>query len=160
MSADALRERPCLYPPASYGIRSDQAGDGRYGSRRDGGRRRHQGLDFVAPPGGLVFAPCDGTIGEPGICYRDDPRYHYVRIHTWWAEIRVLYVTPELAVGAEVEPGRVIGRAQDVAAKHSPLMVNHVHLEVRPVGGVQLGTEGRLPEDVVTLDPEWFLRGV
>lgn len=157
MCATARKQRPCLQPPCSYGIRSDEAGDGRFGARRDGGTRSHLGLDFIADVGGLVFAPVDGVTGDAGICYRDDPSYSYVRIHTDWAEVRVLYVAPSLPAGTWVEAGQVIGRAQNVAARYGPPMTNHVHLEVRPVGGVKLGVEGRTPTDVVTVDPAWFM---
>lgn len=160
MSAAALGDRPRLYPPASYGIRSDEAGDGRFGASRDGGARLHRGLDFTAPPGSLAFAPCDGTIGEDGICYRDDPSYHYVRIHTDWAEVRVLYVEPALPPGTEVAAGQVIGRVQDITKRYGPAMGNHIHLEIRAVGGVLLGSEGRIPSDVVCIDPAWLLEGV
>jgi murein DD-endopeptidase MepM/ murein hydrolase activator NlpD len=37
-----------------------------YGDARDGGKRRHEGIDIVAPRGTLIVAPSDGVITSVG----------------------------------------------------------------------------------------------
>ena len=157
MPVDTGWERPRLFAPGSYGIRVDQAGDGNFGARRDGGLRGHRGVDYAVPAGGIVWAPCSGRVGQYGYCYPDDYTFRFVRIQTDWAEIRVLYVDPRVELGEKVEPGMILGEAQNIAGRYGPLMTNHVHLEVRPVRGVRIGIEGRRPDDVVTVDPTWFM---
>lgn len=157
MPAIAGVKRPRLFAPGMHGIRMDQAGDGTFGARRDGGLRGHRGVDYVVPVGGIVWSPCTGRVGQYGYCYPDDYSFRFVRIHTEWAEVRVLYVDPRVFGGEMVEPGQILGEAQNIAGRYGPLMTNHVHLEVRPVRGVRIGSDGHRPNDIVTIDPTWFM---
>lgn len=149
--------KPRLVAPVLRGVRNDQAGDGHFGASRDGGARRHRGVDLVAPVDERVWSPCSGRVGERGLCYPDTDKYTFVRIHAPWAEVRLLYVEPCVLPGQDVEAGQLIGYAQDVAARYGPLMTNHIHLEVRLVRGVLMGSAGIIPTDIICVDPLWFI---
>ena len=124
-----------LVPPTDGGVRqSDDFGNGLFRAPR--GERLHRGLDFLCPPGGAVSSPTTGAIRRIGWCYADDPSYRLIEIEAPGAWVRILYVAPEVEVGAQVAPGDVLGRAQDVAARYGPGMLNHVHLEVQLTTGL------------------------
>lgn len=139
-----------LLPPISpfRGLRSiDAFGGGGWGAPRDGGIRRHVGLDFVAAPGDPAVAPCSCTVTHVGIAY---PNADLGSLHlagtgdfVGWA-LRLLYVRPEIdtIVGSEFGTGGLLGTAQAVAAywqaQHPERgrMTGHVHVELRIDGRV------------------------
>lgn len=151
---------PRLVPPlAGARIRGrDAYGEGHFGARRDGGRRRHQGVDLVAAPGALVMSPADGRLGSPIEPYPNDSakrgRLSGVRIHTDDGyQVRVLYVdgsaaglAPAARVGAGETP---IGRVQDLSALYPPraggTMTNHIHVDVSKAGRFLDPTAGVAP---------------
>ncbi|GAB6053942.1 hypothetical protein JCM17960_27620 [Magnetospira thiophila] len=67
-SQSSNRKPPQLMAPVPGGtIRpQDGMGDGRYGASRDGGKRKHTGVDFVAKPGQDVVSTVDGTVTKLG----------------------------------------------------------------------------------------------
>lgn len=143
-----------LFNPLQHGVReADAWGEGHFGAGR--GDRKHKGVDYLATPGERVACPVDGFIRRIGRCYGDTPEYKLVEINTGPAWVRVLYVDPEVMPGDEVFAGDTLGYAQDIAARYSATMSNHVHLEVRLINSVLVG-RGRLPSEAVWVDPHLF----
>jgi len=128
-------------------IRDDTQGHGGFGDRRDGGRRKHEGVDLQADPGTEVKSPIAGEIDKIGPAYKDPKAYgggfQAVRIHgDDGRDYIIRYVEPgesngrPLVRGDKVQSGQVIGHVQDRAAKDpSGQMRNHVHFEVKDEHG-------------------------
>ena len=120
-------------------IRNDAAGLGGFGASRDGGSRRHKGLDLISNPKGVVASPVSGEITKLGYPYNGDFKYRYVQIRdNRGNEHRLFYVDPEgvLEVGSTVEKGSPIGIAQDVSEKFPGRgMKPHVHYEIKDSRG-------------------------
>jgi len=120
-------------PLAHLEIRKrDRFGEGHFGASRDGGRRRHMGLDLVALPGTPVTSPLDGTVTRLGWPYGNDPSYRYVEVT---AEaglvVRHFYVAPEIGLGRRVMAGETcLGTVQDLTRRY-PDITNHLHFEMR-----------------------------
>jgi peptidoglycan LD-endopeptidase LytH len=78
-----------VFPVAGHGV-TDVVG--RFGDPRDGGRRRHLGVDIAAPTGTPVVAPVAGIVdqveysalGGRAAWLRDDAglRYYFAHLHT------------------------------------------------------------------------------
>ncbi len=130
-----------LIPPVRpyRGLRGlDAWGGGGFSAPRDGGTRRHAGLDFAAAVGDAIVAPCAGTISHIGLAY---PNTDLASIHLEGGNfaIKLLYVHPSIdtIVGLIVAQGAPIGIAQAVASYWQAVhpergrMTNHVHEEVR-----------------------------
>ncbi len=113
----------------------------RWGASRDGGRRRHQGIDIFAPKGTPVLAASNGRIVDVGenelgglvVWLRDERgNGHY------YAHLSTQLVTP----GAVVAPGDTIGLVGNTGnARTTP---PHLHF------GIYRRGEG-------PVDPFWFL---
>ncbi len=136
---DEARARIQLIDPAgSFEIRSDPAGDGRYGASRGG--RTHQGLDTRADPGDSARAPMTGLLVRSGLCYRDDDRFSLAVIESEPWACKVLYVAPYARlIGRRVRMGQIIGMVQDVTKRKDYAvqgMMPHVHTEVRHHGEI------------------------
>jgi murein DD-endopeptidase MepM/ murein hydrolase activator NlpD len=110
----------------------DAYGEGEFGARRDGGSRRHEGVDFVADAGQTVRAPISGYITKIGYAYSGDQTLRFVEITNPALDYaaRVFYVTPQVRVGDAVAVGRPIGTARSLQGKYPGGMTDHVHLEV------------------------------
>lgn len=111
-------------------VRSDSEGDGAFAARR--GNRIHNGVDYEFYAGEAVPAPVSGRVSRIGYCYDDDLSYRYIEIASLnrKAIVRLLYVAPGVHRGDFVTEGDIVGRAQDIAARYSPRMQNHVHCAV------------------------------
>jgi peptidoglycan LD-endopeptidase LytH len=138
--------------PVEGGTRGeDSYGSGAFGSLRDGGKRRHQGVDYVAAPGHAVTAPIAGKVIRIGYAYNKDSRLQFIEIaniETGYSA-KVLYVTPDVAVGATLAAGEKIGTVQDLSRKYPAGITNHVHVEVRDPTGVTLDASMILPQEPV-----------
>jgi murein DD-endopeptidase MepM/ murein hydrolase activator NlpD len=120
--------------PTGEGVRGHDAyGDGAFGARRDGGSRRHEGVDFMAQAGQPVEAPISGFVSKIGYAYEGDSQLKYVEITNpaLHYSARVFYVDPSVDVGAAVAVGSVIGRHHTLERKYPGGMTDHVHLELR-----------------------------
>lgn len=111
----------------------DAFGDGAFKARRDGGSRLHMGKDICAWPGQELVAWTFGLVymreARP---YADDPRFSGVLLQLGdKREVKILYVAPRegLAPGTLLQPGEVIGRAQDLRTKYLGI-TPHVHIEL------------------------------
>ena len=139
-SADGL---PRLVAPlATILVRTGDAyGSGRFGASRDGGKRRHEGVDLVAAVGDTVIAPIAGRV-IPFDPYGRDPakagRFSAVQIDSadGW-RVRLLYLdTGAIAWGMRVVSGAFLGRVQDLSLIYPPRAVGrmtpHIHFDLRP----------------------------
>lgn len=117
--------------------RTDRHGSGQFGSSRDGGSRRHPGLDIATREGEPVLSPIEGEVTREAFPYRNDRWFRglVIRGVAEWAgyEIKMFYV--QGIICGRVSPGSVVGYAQSVARKH-PGITDHVHLEVRLNGSL------------------------
>lgn len=122
-----------LARPVDHPLRGvDAYGSGAYGAVRDGGRRRHQGIDLMAAPGEPVRAPIAGVVTRIGAAYAGQDRLQFVEIANPQTRYtaRVLYVGATVALGSHVDAGDLIGSAQDLAVRYALGITNHVHVEL------------------------------
>jgi len=110
----------------------DAWGRGLFREQRDGGTRRHNGLDVVANVGDKIYAPFEGDIVREAVPYRNDPSYRGVvlkGVGAWEGyEAKIFYVEGQLS--GRVSKGQTIGTAQNLTIKY-PNITNHVHIEVK-----------------------------
>ena len=119
--------------PTGQAPRSHDAyGEGEFGASRDGGARRHEGVDFKADAGQSVAAPISGYITKIGYAYGGDETLKFVEITNPALRFaaRVFYVNPDVRVGDSVAVGHPIGTAHSLQRKYPGGMTNHVHLEL------------------------------
>ncbi|HEX8269757.1 MAG TPA: M23 family metallopeptidase [Flavobacterium sp.] len=107
----------------------DVHGCGSFGADR--GSRKHMGEDYVTAPGEPVYSPICGKIIRVAYPYADNLSYKGVEIKNSTHEVKIFYMTLTVPLGSTVTLGQQIGVAQNIAAKYSPGMTNHVHVEVR-----------------------------
>jgi murein DD-endopeptidase MepM/ murein hydrolase activator NlpD len=124
----------------------DAYGSGKFGARRDGGRRKHEGADFIIAPGAEVAAPLAGTVTDIGFAYDGKEKLNYIEIKNAALKLkaRVFYVDPSVAVGQTVAAGDALGVAEDLALRYPGGITNHVHVELRDAMGI-LDPEQVLP---------------
>jgi len=110
----------------------DAYGEGEFGARRDGGSRRHEGVDYRAQAGQDVDAPISGYVTKIGFAYPGDQTLKFVEITNPALNYaaRVFYVNPTVEVGDAVAMGRSIGKAHSLQRKYPGGMTDHVHLEI------------------------------
>ena len=110
----------------------DAYGEGEFGASRDGGARRHEGVDFCAQAGQPVMAPISGYVTKIGYAYPGDQQLKFVEITNPALHYvaRVFYVKPRVQVGQSVAIGSVIGAAHSLQKKYPGGMTDHVHLEM------------------------------
>lgn len=120
--------------------KADAYGHGEFGARRDGGARRHEGVDFMADAGQPVVAPISGYISKIGFAYADDSNLKFVEISNPALRYtaRVFYVDPEVEVGQAVRVGQTIGSHHSLERKYPGGMTDHVHLEIMNTRGVRI----------------------
>lgn len=118
----------------------DAYGEGEFGARRDGGVRKHEGVDYVARAGQTVVSPISGYVTKIGYAYESDPTLKFVEVTNPALRIaaRVFYVNPKVEVGQAVAMGRPIGAAKSLQRKYPGGMTDHVHLELIDRRGVRL----------------------
>ncbi|MFI4964399.1 MAG: peptidoglycan DD-metalloendopeptidase family protein [Caulobacterales bacterium] len=115
---------------------ADAYGEGCFHASRDGGERRHEGVDYVATPGQAIAAPISGYVSKIGYAYPDDQSLRYVEIENPALHLtaRVFYVDPAVAVGDAVAVGHPIGQAHTLQHKYPLGITDHVHLEIAERG--------------------------
>ncbi len=121
------------YNPVHGAMRGyDDFGSGAFGASRDGGKRTHEGVDYVVAPGAAVRSPISGEVARLGYAYRGVGGYRIVEIVNSETKVkaRVFYVAPNVEVGDVVVAGHEIGAAQDLGVRY-PGITNHVHVELR-----------------------------
>jgi peptidoglycan LD-endopeptidase LytH len=118
----------------------DAYGEGEFGASRDGGVRRHEGVDFIADAGQTIVAPISGFVTKIGFAYAGAPELKFVEITNpaLKYEVRVFYVEPQVQVGESIAVGHPIGRAHTLQHRYPAGMTDHVHLEIQDRRGVRL----------------------
>jgi hypothetical protein len=133
----------CWPVQPNRGVRQiDAAGDGTFGASRDGGTRKHLGLDLISHSGDNVLAPCMCEVTHIGLAYAGSTlgSLHLKGWDDWGAyTFKLLYVQPEVTVGEILRVGEVIATTQDVAGYYAGRgtkgMTGHVHFEVHTLEG-------------------------
>lgn len=142
---------PDFYNPTGEAVRGEDAyGSGHFEASRDGGRRLHVGVDFMAQPGQAVAAPISGYVTRIGYAYADDHSLRYVEITNPALNYtaRAFYVSPTVAEGDVVALGDIIGRQESLLGRYKGGMTNHVHLEITNAKGRHLDAAGLLRSTV------------
>jgi murein DD-endopeptidase MepM/ murein hydrolase activator NlpD len=118
----------------------DAYGEGEFGARRDGGSRRHEGVDYKAKAGQDVDAPISGYVTKIGYAYAGDPNLKFVEITNPALNYaaRVFYVNPKVQVGDTVAIGQPIATAHSLQRKYPGGMTDHVHLEILDRRGARI----------------------
>ncbi|MES1202315.1 MAG: peptidoglycan DD-metalloendopeptidase family protein, partial [Pseudomonadota bacterium] len=98
----------------------DAYGSGQFGAVRDGGKRKHHGVDYIATPGDWVEAPIAGVVTKYGYAYRRNTDLRYIEIKNTETGMRarVLYIDATVADGATISAGEIIGTAQNLADRY------------------------------------------
>ncbi len=133
-------------PTPDQQTRKDGRGEGAFGVSRDGGKRQHNGIDLVAPPGTQITSPVDGKVVAPFDPNGKDPdkagKLNAIRIETKDGHlVDVLYVDVDKAKfkpGTSISKGEPLGPAQDLSPVYPPNakgpMTNHIHLQIQKDG--------------------------
>lgn len=131
----------------------DDFGSGAFGASRDGGRRQHAGVDYVADAGQTVVAPISGYISRIGYTYGDTDRYRYVEITNpaLGYEARVFYIDADVDVGQAVRVGAPIGRAASLQGRYAGI-TDHVHLEIDAPGQGRIDAGRMIAQRTVRAD--------
>lgn len=114
----------------------DCQGAGYFGAPR--GDRVHKGIDFVDNHGDYVRSLNNGVVTKIGYPYsptdKEKSHFRYIQVTDGSGfECRYFYIDPILTVGAEINVGDVIGKAQNL--KHVyPGITQHFHFEVKRSG--------------------------
>lgn len=123
-------------------IRSDSAGDGRWGTSRDRGSRSHMGIDFITTVGQEIKSPIAGRVQN---FIGAETKIPMLRIYPnneesneYYNELRILYVHPPTNInyGRErtVKRGDVIGiqlnLQTDLPRNYSNNVTPHIHVEL------------------------------
>lgn len=118
----------------------DSYGQGEFGARRDGGARRHEGVDYEARAGQTVVSPISGYVTKIGFAYAEDQHLKFVEITNPALRVaaRVFYVNLKVEVGQPVAMGRPLGTAKSLQRKYPGGMTDHVHLEIIDRRGVRI----------------------
>ena len=121
---------PTAAVPEALPIRNDPLGDGYFGAKRGGGKRKHLGIDLASPMAGLVYASKSGwarifyyphgygklvVINHPG---NWQTRYGHldnikIKSYSW------------------VKQGDVIGSVGKTGNAIEPGIMPHLHFEIR-----------------------------
>lgn len=107
----------------------DASGCGAFGSGR--GARLHEGEDYTVSPGESIFSPISGNVIRYPFPYGGDLSYTGILIENARHSVKIFYMAPSAPIGSAVSAGQLIGTAQNISAKYSSPMTNHIHVELR-----------------------------
>lgn len=112
--------------------KTDAYGCGEFGASRDGGARRHEGVDFLADAEQPLVAPISGYVSKIGFAYPGDNVLKFVEITNPALRYtaRVFYIDPQVELGQAVHVGQSIGVHHTLEQKYPGGMTDHVHLEI------------------------------
>jgi murein DD-endopeptidase MepM/ murein hydrolase activator NlpD len=133
--------QPDFANPTGKALRqTDSYGCGAFGASRDGGARRHEGVDFMADAGQTLVAPISGYVSKIGYAYPGDSTLKFLEITNpaLHYEARVFYIDPTVELGQAVHLGQPIGAHHTLEEKYPGGMTDHVHLEIIDTHGARL----------------------
>ena len=125
--------QPDFANPTGHDVRkTDAYGCGEFGASRDGGARRHEGVDFMADPDQPLVAPISGYVSKIGFAYPGDNVLKFVEINNPALRYtaRIFYIDPQVELGQAVHVGQPIGVHHTLEQKYPGGMTDHVHLEI------------------------------
>ena len=122
---------PTGQAPRAY----DGFGHGEFGASRDGGSRRHEGVDYVGTAGQAVLSPISGFVTKIGYAYAGDDSLRFVEVSNpaLGYVARTFYVDPSVTLGQALRLGETIGTVVSLQP-HYPGITDHVHLEISRPG--------------------------
>ena len=133
--------QPDFANPTGHDTRkTDAYGCGEFGASRDGGARRHEGVDFMADADQPLVAPISGYVTKIGFAYPGDNLLKFVEISNPALRYtaRVFYIDPQVTLGQAVRVGQPIGVHHTLEQKYPGGMTDHVHLEIIDDHGVRI----------------------
>ncbi len=122
----------------NWGIRDDSAGAGHFGAARSGNAGGHSGIDFLAPVGTALFAPCEGN-AVSGVA---SGYGSYVQLvcalpasfaggKNLWASMFFAHLSKiDIAASARVKRGQRVGAVGKTGNAASASIGPHVHFEI------------------------------
>jgi len=103
-------------------------GCGSFGADR--GARKHNGLDIKTTVGQQILSPISGKVTRFPFPYGSDLNYTGIEIVNADYKVKIFYMKANVSANSNVIKGQVIGHAQNISAKYSSTMTNHIHLEI------------------------------
>ena len=104
-----------------------------WGDQRDGGKRKHEGIDIFAKKGTPLLAVCDGIIVSCGNTPRGGKHLWLQSFHHPWRAYYAHLDEQKVRAGQVVKKGQVIGTVGNTGnAKHTP---SHVHFGIYKLFG-------------------------
>jgi len=109
---------------------TDKFGCGAFGAPRDGGTRKHAGVDIVTVDGEPFLSLNEGTVNKLGYVYKGNFTFRYVEVRSANGELwRYFYVKPSVELGIKIHIGSKLGETQSLKFKY-PGITPHVHFEI------------------------------
>lgn len=140
----SMKFRPFIKPFIRR--KCDRYGCGTFGASRDGGSRKHNGMDVISREGQPVFAPFGGKVRTFNP-YKGYTALDGIEISGRVYKVKLMYVLPAVNNGDIVKAGQVIGWAQSLQSKY-PGIPDHIHCEVW-ASGRALNPSGYFPADSI-----------
>ena len=113
---------------------TDKFGNGAFGASRDGGARKHEGVDIVTIDGEPFYSLNEGVISKLGYVYKGNYTFRYVQVSKNNGEAwRYFYLQPEVELGLKIKVGDKLGVTQSLQFKY-PGITPHVHFEIMKNG--------------------------
>lgn len=131
----------------------DRYGSGAYGASRGGGRRRHEGLDLIAVPGQVVWAPAacrfvresrpygDGKAGDSGVLLAGLDDWAGWDFYLWY-----ITVSRQVREQTALHRKQPIGFAVSLQSRYDGI-TDHVHFGLRRSGVWMDPTPYIFPDD-------------
>lgn len=115
----------------------DKYGNGAFGASRDGGSRKHVGVDIITKDGEPFLSLNAGVITRLGYVYKGNYTFRIVEVtHKDGERWRYFYVNPVDAngkkiveIGLKISVGQTLGTTQSLQFKY-PGITPHVHFEI------------------------------
>ncbi|KAM9471135.1 leukocyte cell-derived chemotaxin-2-like [Clarias gariepinus] len=104
-------------------------GCGNYGASRDGGKRKHMGLDIACSDGATVYAPFDVTLNGKSVPYRNNNAINDgIQLSGGGLCFKLFYVKPSKYSGS-LKKGQKLGTMLPMQSVY-PGIGSHVHVQM------------------------------